>query len=122
MPSQPPIPHLLTPYLSHSTHSAQSLTIITSVLAATPNWLVLRYLHSILSATPEHNELHQEGGRGKRTRRRARRIVLVSFLREWLFWRGEGKRLVRLLFYSFGNESEMRGDLADYVVCWGVGT
>uniref|UniRef100_A0A093VHX5 Elongator complex protein 6 n=1 Tax=Talaromyces marneffei PM1 TaxID=1077442 RepID=A0A093VHX5_TALMA len=91
MPSQPPIPHILSPYLTHSTHSAQSLTIITSVLAATPNWLVLRYLHSVLSAATEHGQTHPYQG-GKK-RRRAKRVVLVSFLRDWLFWRGEGKRL-----------------------------
>ena len=100
MPSQPPIPHLLSPYLAHSTHSAQSLTIITSVLAATPNWLILRYLHSVLSAVVENYEYgsHQESGSRKK-RRRARRVVLVSFLREWSFWRAEGKRLVRLVHF-----------------------
>ena len=100
MPSQPPIPHILSPYLTHSTHSAQSLTtIITSVLAATPNWLVLRYLHSVLSAAVEHNESHQESGNGRKRRRRAKRVVLVSILREWSFWRGEAKRLVRLFTF-----------------------
>ncbi|EED13835.1 conserved hypothetical protein [Talaromyces stipitatus ATCC 10500] len=98
MPSQPPIPHILSPYLTHSTRSAQSLTLITSVLAATSNWLLLRYLHSVLSATAlseedGYNETIESGPGRQKRRRRARRVVLVSFLREWMFWRGEGKRL-----------------------------
>lgn len=94
MPSQPPIPPLLSPYLSNSAHSPQSLTLITSVLAATSNWLALRYLHSVLSIShPSHSSDEHDGEHtGK-----AKRIVLVSFLRDWSFWKAEGKRLVLLL-------------------------
>ncbi|KAH8703724.1 hypothetical protein BGW36DRAFT_423273 [Talaromyces proteolyticus] len=86
MPSQPAVPHLLAPYLSPSAHSAQSLILITSVLAATSNWLVLRYLISILSSTDVAP--NRDGDE-----RPTKKIVLVSFLRNWDFWRTEAKRL-----------------------------
>ncbi|OKL63262.1 hypothetical protein UA08_01934 [Talaromyces atroroseus] len=90
MPAQPPIPPLLTPYIS--TLSPQSLTLVTSVLAATSNWLVLRYLYSVLSRSTalgqaNDNDVHRDSSRA------AKRIVLVSFLRDWVFWKAEGKRL-----------------------------
>lgn len=119
MPSLHPLPHTLAPYLTHSTHSPQSLTLITSVLATTPNWLLLRYLYSVLSDSTTtstdddddeedyddgYNARNQEennkprGLKGRRRRRsrgrKARRIVFVSFMRNWSFWRGESKRLV----------------------------
>jgi elongator complex protein 6 len=94
MPSQPPIPPLLAPYLSHSTHSPQSLTLITSVLAATSNWLILRYLHSVLSQTTTSAYGQIDNNDTRNEDRAAKRIVLVSFLRDWAFWKAEGKRLV----------------------------
>lgn len=101
MPSQPPIPPLLTPYLAHSTHSAQSLTLITSVLAATSNWLLLRYLHDVLLSTTtasttgiyDQSSLSNKYNDGDGDNR-AKKIILVSFLRDWTFWKAEGKRLV----------------------------
>lgn len=116
MPSLHPLPHTLAPYLTHSTHSPQSLTLITSVLATTPNWLLLRYLYSVLSDSTtstdddddddedydgynarnqeENNKPQGLKGRRRRRGRTARRIVFVSFMRNWSFWRGESKRLV----------------------------
>ncbi|KAL2831184.1 hypothetical protein BDW59DRAFT_158129 [Aspergillus cavernicola] len=88
MPSQPPLPHLLTPYVTSPPQA--SLTILSSVLGATSNWLVLRFLYAALYASPAsgvgHGVLGVEAGK-------KRKVVLVSFLRGWEFWRSEAKRL-----------------------------
>ncbi|KAF7718771.1 Elongator complex protein 6 [Penicillium ucsense] len=88
MPSQPPLPPLLTPYLSDQPES--SLTVISSVLGATSNWLVLRYLHASLSNTANSNISPESDGSIGST---SRRVVLVSFMRSWDFWKTEAKRL-----------------------------
>ncbi|KAL3471306.1 hypothetical protein BJX99DRAFT_250561 [Aspergillus californicus] len=88
MPSQPPLPHLLTPYLSSLPQS--SLTVLSSVLGATGNWLVIRFLYAALATLPTSTVGHgfpaSEAGKN-------RKVVLVSFLRGWDFWRAEAKRL-----------------------------
>ncbi|GFF27256.1 hypothetical protein IFM46972_02022 [Aspergillus udagawae] len=48
MPSQLAVPPLLTPYVTSLPQS--SLTVLSSVLNATGNWLVLRFLYAALSA------------------------------------------------------------------------
>lgn len=69
------IPPLLESYLSLP--SEASLTLLTSILGASSNWLVLRYLYSHLRG-PEGNE---DVG-----------VVFVSFMRDGAFWReGCGK-------------------------------
>ncbi|KAL4783047.1 hypothetical protein BJX76DRAFT_271006 [Aspergillus varians] len=88
MPSQPPLPHLLTPYISSPPPS--SLTAVSSVLGATGNWLVLRFLCAALSSSP--NSYAGPGLQGVEAGRK-RKVVLVSFLRGWEFWRSEAKRL-----------------------------
>jgi elongator complex protein 6 len=88
MPSQPAVPPLLTPYVTSLPHS--SLTVLSSVLDATGNWLVLRFLYAALSApSNSHVAFGSDGVDG----RKKRKVVLVSFLRGWDFWRTEAKRL-----------------------------
>ena len=91
MPSQPPLPPLLNPYLSSQPES--SLTLISSILGATSNWLVLRFLHAALSTSLGSNASigidQPHNGSNKK-------VVLVSFLRGWEFWKAEAKRLVSL--------------------------
>lgn len=89
MPSQPPLPPLLTPYLSDQPES--SLTLVSSILGATSNWLVLRFLHAALGASSNSNASFglDEPHNGAK-----KKVVLVSFLRGWEFWRAEAKRLV----------------------------
>lgn len=89
MPAQPPLPPLLAPYVSSLPQS--SLTVLSSVLGATGNWLVLRFLYAALSA-PSNSEtaFGLNGSEGVKNRK----VVLVSFLRGWEFWRSEAKRLV----------------------------
>ncbi|KAJ5726186.1 uncharacterized protein N7483_007543 [Penicillium malachiteum] len=85
MPSQPPLPPLLAPYLSSQPES--SLTLISSILGATSNWLALRFLYSALStSTNQTFGLDEHDGSKKK-------VVLVSFLRGWEFWKVEAKRL-----------------------------
>lgn len=81
----PSYPHLLTPYLYPQQYS---LTVLTSVLGATSNWLVLRYLYAALAPAPKD----VEGGTG--TERRKQKVVLLSFMRGWAFWKAEARRLV----------------------------
>ncbi|KAJ5154571.1 uncharacterized protein N7500_010010 [Penicillium coprophilum] len=87
MPSQPPLPPLLAPYVSNLPDS--SLTLVSSILGATSNWLVLRFLHAALSSPSPNasfgsDELHN--GIKKK-------VVLVSFMRSYEFWKTEAKRL-----------------------------
>ncbi|OJJ43462.1 hypothetical protein ASPZODRAFT_136337 [Penicilliopsis zonata CBS 506.65] len=84
MPSQAVLPPLLKPYISSP--SPSSLTVISSVLGATGNWLVLRFIYATLATAPY---LHD----ASIPRNEKRKVVLVSFLRGWDFWRGEAKRL-----------------------------
>ncbi|EEH41886.2 hypothetical protein PAAG_03807 [Paracoccidioides lutzii Pb01] len=89
----PPTAPLLAPYTA-SPFPAQSLTLITSVLGATSNWLVLRILHDAL-LNSGNGVCEDEPGfdTGREARRGKRRVVLVSFIRGWEFWRGEARRL-----------------------------
>ncbi|KAL2801792.1 hypothetical protein BJX63DRAFT_438490 [Aspergillus granulosus] len=88
MPSQPALPYLLTPYVSPPPQS--SLTVVSSVLGATGNWLVLRFLYAALGGSSASNPGY--GGLGLETEMK-KKVVLVSFLRGWEFWRSEAKRL-----------------------------
>jgi hypothetical protein len=86
----PSYAHLLTPYLNPPQYS---LTVLTSVIGATSNWLVLRYLYAALAPLPKD----AEGGIGSVPQRQ--KVVLVSFMRGWAFWRAEARRLVSILVY-----------------------
>ncbi|KAL1959628.1 hypothetical protein VTO42DRAFT_1663 [Malbranchea cinnamomea] len=88
-----PTAPILAPYTSPP--PAQTLTLITSVLSATSNWLILRFLCDALSQVEAQTEegLSGLGGRRGGVGRRKRRVVLVSFLRGWEFWRIEARRI-----------------------------
>ncbi|KAF3390591.1 hypothetical protein F1880_009174 [Penicillium rolfsii] len=88
MPSQPPLPPLLTSYLSDQRES--SLTLVSSILGATSNWLILRYLYAALGKPPSSNI---SIGTDEQSHGAKRKVVLVSFLRGWEFWKAEAKRL-----------------------------
>ncbi|QSS64105.1 hypothetical protein I7I51_01167, partial [Histoplasma capsulatum] len=82
---------LLAPYTA-SPLPAQSLTLITSVLGATSNWLVLRILCDALSSGSSRGGEEMEFG-GPGARRGVRGVVIVSFLRAVEFWRGETRKM-----------------------------
>ncbi|TGO62008.1 hypothetical protein BCON_0023g00680 [Botryotinia convoluta] len=79
------IPPLLTPYLSLPSES--SLILLTGVLGAGTNWLLLRYLSSIFSSTAEKNGDGEGEGEIK--------VVFLSFMRDMGFWK-EGARKINL--------------------------
>ncbi|KAJ5768302.1 hypothetical protein N7533_000885 [Penicillium manginii] len=87
MPSQPPLPPLLAPYLS--TQPESSLTLVSSILGATSNWLILRFLHAALSNSSNNAFIGLEDSPDSKKKK----VVLVSFLRGWEFWKAEAKRL-----------------------------
>ncbi|KAL3420057.1 hypothetical protein PVAG01_08556 [Phlyctema vagabunda] len=72
------IPPLLEPYLSLPPEA--SLVLLTSVLGASTNWLVLRFLYSTL--------MNKEDAEGPDTN-----VVMISFMRDLNFWRDGAKRL-----------------------------
>ncbi|KAM0279663.1 hypothetical protein ACHAQH_004465 [Verticillium albo-atrum] len=77
------IPHLLEPYLALPPE--HSSILLTSVLGASTNWLILRYLYSYLhKKTSQAQEPTEDTGDIN--------VVLVSFMRDFNFWKdGAGK-------------------------------
>ena len=98
MTSTTRIPSLLVPYLS--TPPSTSLFLLTSVLGASTNWLLLRFLLAVFSPrlinAPESNEVSVDS---------EVKIVFVSFLRDWEFWRDGSRRLVGRLPARFHQDS-----------------
>ena len=106
------VPPLLEPYLALPPEA--SLILLTSVLGASTNWLVLRYLYSafVPAASSGDNRRVRDGesgiggighgdGTGNEDRKEGRvgdgaAVVLVSFLRDLSFWREGARKLVCL--------------------------
>ncbi len=94
-----PIPPNLSPVLQPP--APGSLTLITSVLDATSNWLLLRYIYAALRPG-------KQDGHGTKAARVAvgadedtnegknqdLKIVFISFLRPFELWREMGKKIV----------------------------
>ncbi|KAG9233685.1 hypothetical protein BJ875DRAFT_442008 [Amylocarpus encephaloides] len=76
------IPPPLEPYLALPPEA--SLVLLTSVLGASTNWLVLRYLHRALIHDGAASLPSADEGAG---------VVLVSFMRDFTFWRENAKRM-----------------------------
>ncbi|KAH0543791.1 hypothetical protein FGG08_001973 [Glutinoglossum americanum] len=79
-PTLPAIPPLLSSYLTLPATQQQPprLILLTSVLGASTNWLLLRFLHSALaSPTPATNT----------------KVIMLSFLRDRVFWVDGAKKL-----------------------------
>jgi elongator complex protein 6 len=83
------IPPLLEPYLTLPPEA--SLILLTSVLGASSNWLVLRFLHSTLT---HHNASAEEPSEDEP------KVLLVSFMRDATFWRENAKRMVGVSFFK----------------------
>ncbi|KAH8802683.1 hypothetical protein F5884DRAFT_903322 [Xylogone sp. PMI_703] len=75
------IPSLLEPYLSLPPEA--SLVLLTNVLSASSNWVVLRFLYSALA--------QQDGG--STAANEQNKVVLISFLRDFGFWKEGARRL-----------------------------
>ena len=90
MPLQPPIPPILSQYLS--TPSDGSLVLLTGTLGATTNWLVLRFVAAslkrerIIRAKDGLDVQSKDAGDVK--------VILVSWLRDAKFWKDGGRKLV----------------------------
>ncbi|KAF5023495.1 hypothetical protein F66182_4446 [Fusarium sp. NRRL 66182] len=80
MASTSRIPHLLEPYLTLP--SDASLSLVTSVLGASSNWLVLRHVYSYLRGSTDGDERTKDTG-----------VVLVSFMRNGTFWQEGSSKL-----------------------------
>ncbi|KAK4242054.1 hypothetical protein C8A03DRAFT_11772 [Achaetomium macrosporum] len=93
------IPHLLEPYLTLP-HEA-GLVVLTSVLGASTNWLLLRHLYSLLklSSSPTSKPAPHAGApeESKSTEQEQQEedvaVLLISFLRDFAFWRENAARL-----------------------------
>ena len=79
MPSQAVIPPLLSDQLNQVPEC--SLTLLTSVLGASSNWLLLRFLHVALTSGKVSS------GESKN------RVILVSWLGDPSFWKEGSKKL-----------------------------
>jgi elongator complex protein 6 len=108
-------PPLLTPYLHLPPEL--SLTLLTSTLGCTVTWLATRFIATALSPTAtseeggEEEEPEEEGGddTGSPTTRDGPAIrdessvavLVVSWMRDEAFWRGEVRRCVVSVFFFF---------------------
>lgn len=97
------IPPLLDPYLSLPPET--SLIVLTSVLGASTNWLVQRYLHSLFLRPADSSSDGNADG--------APAVVLVSFMRDFSFWRDGAARL--------GTDLELLGRRGEFVFVDGLG-
>lgn len=79
MPPTSRIPPLLHPFVR--TPKNESLVLLTSTLDASANWLLTRFLCDALGSGQKDND---HGG--------AKNVVLVSWMREYEFWRQEARK------------------------------
>lgn len=83
------VPPLLEPLLGRLPPEA-ALMVVTSVLGASANWLVLRWVHALLGRRQPGRDGDGVGdGDGD-----AVAVVLVSFMRDAAFWRDGAARIV----------------------------
>ena len=85
------LPHLLRSNLSLP--PSKSLVVLTSVINASTNWLLLRFLLCL--------DINAAANQASGTTF-ASKIVLVSFLRDWEFWRDGARRIVSLDASRYG--------------------
>lgn len=82
------IPPLLEPYLALPPETA--LLVLTGVLGASTNWLVLRHLHALLKPRQQTTTTASEDSQPAEEETS---LLLVSFLRDYPFWRDGSARL-----------------------------
>lgn len=82
MPPSSRIPPLLQPLVR--TPKDDSLLLVTGTLDASANWLVARFLYDALSGGSDREDGNKDGGPTK--------VVLVSWMRDYDFWRQEVRK------------------------------
>ena len=97
MPSQPPIPPILNSHLSIP--PPDSLTLVSSTLTASANWLTLRFLYSLLlplrsPATQKEGNIPADGEANLSVKGRIDNVILVSWLHPSTFFTDGLKKLV----------------------------
>lgn len=107
MPSQPAIPALLSPLLQ-TPPRACSLYLLTSVLSASTNWLVLRFIYAALLAGEGEEKKHLNNNKNNSSNNNNNRnydgtttttttgelrVLMISWLRGLELWREMGRRL-----------------------------
>ena len=104
MTSTTRIPSIFSSYLSAPPPT--SLLLLTSVLGASTNWLLLHFLLAIFSpGLVSGIEGNEEPG----TNKSEAKVVFVSFLRDWDFWREGSKRVVGRLILRSPQCDEAKG-------------
>ena len=93
------VPPTLSPYVTPAPQG--SLTLVTSVLDAVSNWLLLRYVHAALKG----NAVDKTHGGGDvlasdigNDLQGNFNVIFVSVLRDFEQWREMGKKVVREVF------------------------
>ncbi|KAI1349903.1 hypothetical protein F5Y01DRAFT_326776 [Xylaria sp. FL0043] len=98
------IPPLFEPYLLHLPHET-SLILLSGVLGSSTNWLVHRYLYSLLSSQSPSSSYSYSSSSSRRQDepfddlqtgaepQQHTSVVFLSFLRDYAFWRDGCKRL-----------------------------
>jgi elongator complex protein 6 len=102
----PPLlePYLLGPHNDNANGNdapTAALVLVTGVIGASTNWLVLRQLHSLLKPAPPPSSSSSSAAtttessaeNGSTPAPAAAAVVLVSFLRDYAFWRDSLARL-----------------------------
>lgn len=89
------VPHLLAPYIALP--SERSLVLLTSVLGASTNWLVLRFIQNILVPNfgSVDNTNDEDDGGNKTENKSNVKVLFVSFMRDLAFWKDGARKLVR---------------------------
>ena len=91
MPSRPLVPPLLWPYVNPP---STSLTLLTSTLGCTANWLVLRFLYAALQRSNHLSNSSSSIDQDHAYETTAEtRVVLVSWLHDTKFWKDGGRKL-----------------------------
>lgn len=90
------IPLILAPYVSLPPSS--SLTLLTGILGASANWVILRYLYAAL----HDGRTSESGNRGDGDDGDVA-VVLVSWLRDLEFWKTEAKRALVCKLHPIGS-------------------
>lgn len=85
------IPPLLESYLSLPPETSQ--IVLSGILGASTNWLVLRYLYGLLK--PGTTSSSSAAAAAAAAQEDNVKVLLVSFLRDYAFWKDGAGRLVR---------------------------